>query len=88
MHCSPQTLDLKECFDFFNEKSVAAADPAVHSVIAARNQWPAGQVGACCRWDAGSGRHGELPNASGTPVLDATLQRLQPHPSTNTARSL
>ncbi|PRW58404.1 2OG-Fe(II) oxygenase superfamily [Chlorella sorokiniana] len=38
-----RTLDLKECFDFFNEKSVAAADPTVHRVIAARNQWPAGQ---------------------------------------------
>ncbi len=45
----PQTLDLKQCFDFFNEKSVIAADQVTQSgVIAARNQWPEGQVRAAC----------------------------------------
>ena len=39
-----QTPDLKQCFDFLNEKSVVAADPTAHGVIVAHNQWPAGQV--------------------------------------------
>lgn len=60
----PQTRDLKECFDFFNEKSVTAADPAAHRVIAARNQWPAGQVRRA--WGR-VGRGAELRGAESCP---------------------
>lgn len=68
-----QTRDLKEIFDFFNEQSAAAASPAAHAAIAARNQWPEGEVGSA----GGSELHGPLYAGARLGAGEGALHALQ-----------